>query len=111
MYFGTSSHDFLAMELSGGHLRYIYDVGIGVRLLRSNLRNPVNNNEWHDVAIYWRSLSEHLLRIDDTTLSDVLPQSNFFELQGELYVGGVGMNMYHALPKKVPKFNCVTIGF
>jgi len=54
----ATGRDFLALELFDGQVRYVYDVGGGVRSLRVNLRYSVNDNRWHQVAIVRSTLTE-----------------------------------------------------
>ena len=104
MFCGFLGKDFFAVELSAGQLYYIYDVGFGVRLLHVGTKQPINDNQWHDVSILQLNATEHFLRVDNVTKSQVLPySSNFhFETEMELYVGGVAQKMYPSLPKQVP---------
>ena len=104
MFCGFLGKDFFAVELSAGQLYYIYDVGFGVRLLHVGTKQPINDNQWHDVSILQLNAMEHFLRVDNVTKSQVLPySSNFhFETEMELYVGGVAQKMYPSLPKQVP---------
>jgi len=43
--------DFIAIELLDGRLRYVFDVGSGVRVIRDRLQRPLNDNRWHEVTI------------------------------------------------------------
>lgn len=94
---------YLAVEMSSGHMRYVYNInGLGSHLLRTKSRHPINDNQWHDVAIFWKSVTEHVLQIDNlTAANDVMSESELFELHGDLYIGGVSHQLYSQLPKKV----------
>ena len=96
-------NDFLALELSNGHLRYVYDVGSGPRVIRVHHPHPLNNNKWHDIAILRPTISEHIVRVDDTSASDILPdtRSVHFDMGHRFYLGGVPSEMYDQLPKQV----------
>lgn len=93
----------LAVEMSSGQMRYVYHInGLGSHLLRTKSRHPINDNQWHDVSIFWNSVTELVLQIDNVfTVANVLSESELFELHGELYVGGVSHQLYSQLPKKV----------
>jgi len=43
--------DFIAIELLDGRLRYVFDVGSGVRVIRDRLQRPLNDNRWHEVNV------------------------------------------------------------
>jgi len=45
---GTST-DLIAIELVDGRLRYVFDVGSGVRVIRDRHQAPLNDNRWHEV--------------------------------------------------------------
>lgn len=94
---------YLAVEICSGHMRYVYINGLGSHLLRIKSRHPINDNQWHDVDIFWKSATEHVLQVDDLfTVAYVLSSgSELFELHGLLYVGGVSHQLYSQLPKKV----------
>ena len=50
---GVSRTDFIAIELVDGRLRYVFDVGSGVRIIRDRHRRPINDNRWHEVHAHW----------------------------------------------------------
>lgn len=101
MYSGILGRDFFAVELSVGHLAYVYDVGFGARLLRVSLKLPVNDNRWHDIAILQVNASEMILRVDSVTKSHTLTGGFHFDTNIELYVGGVSQELYNLLPRQV----------
>jgi len=43
------STDLIAIELVEGRLRYVFDVGSGVRVIGDRHRRPLNDNQWHEV--------------------------------------------------------------
>ena len=43
--------DFIAIELLDGRLRYVFDVGSGVRVIRDRLQRPLDDNRWHEVNV------------------------------------------------------------
>ena len=45
----AKSQDFVAIELFEGHLRYVFDVGSGARVIQDRLARPINDNRWHEV--------------------------------------------------------------
>jgi len=42
--------DFIAIELVDARLRYVFDVGSGVRVVRDRRQRPLNDNCWHEVG-------------------------------------------------------------
>lgn len=100
LYNGGKGQDFIAVELVGGRLHYVFNLGDGARSLRSNL--TVNDNRWHVVTIGRPSLRQHSLTIDDSVGTITSTGSNVhLDLDGILYFGGVRRNMYRHLPKAI----------
>lgn len=103
LYSGLPGKDFMAVELVGGQIRYAYDVGNSPRVIRVTLRHPINDNRWHDVAILRPTLAEQILRVDNSSKSDVLHdlRSVYFDMGEEVYVGGIQESMFSTLHKQV----------
>jgi len=117
--------DFIAVELVNGVVRYVFgavtETAAGApssppRVLRANVGGEsLADDAWHEVGILRPTLSQHILRVDDTARSDHLPGADVFRLGGDagwtrlggdagwtrLYVGGVPESMYDALPRHV----------
>ena len=105
--------DFIAVELVNGVIRYIFgtvdtdsDGARAPRVLRANVSESLADDEWHEVSILRPTLSQHILRVDDTARSDNLPDAGVFRLGGDsgwtrLFVGGVPQNMYDVLPRQI----------
>ena len=95
--------DFLALELVDGKLKYIFNVGSGPRIVKANLRQNINDNKWHQIALVRHTLETHMLRVDDTVAYDNLPDGSsvHFDTPPVFYIGGVRDEMYDALPDKV----------
>jgi len=105
--------DFIAVELVNGVVRYVFgkvdgsnDEGPAPRVVRANIRESLADDEWHELSLLRPTLSQHILRVDDTARSDNLPDADVFQLGGDsggtrLYVGGVPENMYDALPRHI----------
>lgn len=99
-----SEKDFLAVELYSGHLRYVFDVGSGTRLIEDRLPGSVNDNRWHEVTLLRPSINQHLLRVDTVVSSDSLPDSRsvHYDLpDDDLYVGGLPLRFFSRLPRQV----------
>ena len=102
--YSGGKHDFLALELSDGHLRYIFNVGNGPRVVLADTKARINDNRWHDVAVVRPALNQHILRVDDTASFDYLPDMKHavhFDMSDRLYVGGIRESMYDGLPTQV----------
>ncbi|XP_050406301.1 neurexin-3 isoform X2 [Patella vulgata] len=96
--------DFFAIELNGGYLYYIYNMGAGAQSIQINSNQKLNNNKWHEVRLLRPELHKQLIRVDDNTPTvDNLggSQALHFDLEGSLFVGGVRKTMYHSLPKVI----------
>jgi len=89
---GNDNGDFLSIELVSGHVRYIFDVGSGVRVLADRLAAPINDNAWHTVSVLRPTVRRQLLIVDRLTNVDELPDSRsvHFDLPNDdLYIGGL----------------------
>ncbi|XP_074654685.1 neurexin-3-like [Tubulanus polymorphus] len=105
-YNAGKGYDFIAIEIVSGILHYVFNTGSGTNLVTSanTHRSPLNDNQWHDVAILRPSLSKQILRLDGqsstfTTANDL--SAVHFDLSGPLFVGGAPKSMFNALPKMV----------
>lgn len=102
--YSEGTEDFICIELVNGHVRYVYNVGSGVRVVRSTLSSPVNDNKWHDVGILRPALHQHILRVDGSATFDNLPDSGsvHFDTDSVLYIGGMkNAHAYTGLPEQV----------
>lgn len=89
---GNDNGDFLSIELASGHVRYMFDVGSGVRVLADRLVAPLNDNAWHTVSVLRPTVRRQLLIVDGRRSIDELPDSRsvHFDLPNDdLYVGGL----------------------
>ena len=103
-YNAGKGNDFLAVELVNGNINYVFNVGSGPRTVTTNIADPLNYNKWHDIVILRPTLQQHILRVDYSyTKTDNLPDSTsvHYDLEGDLYIGGVMKSMYNALPKQI----------
>ena len=58
--------DFLALELVGGAIRYIYRVGGDTsHMVASSEEGSLADNQWHSVGVLRPTLNQHILRVDD----------------------------------------------
>jgi len=92
---GNEDGDFLSVELSSGRVRYVFDVGSGVRVLadRRGAPPPLNDNAWHSVSVERPTVRRQRLVVDGRASVDELPDSRsvHFDLPGgdALHVGGL----------------------
>ena len=100
---GSTDKDYLALEIIEGHIHYTYDVGNRARSLTDRLRRGVADNRWHRVFIQHPTLDLHILRVDDSVVTESLSNSRtvHFDMTDTLYVAGVSTHMFSRLPKLV----------
>lgn len=102
--FNGGRQDFLALELQDGNLHYIYDTGNGARRIFVNTRKKLNDNLWHDVSLIRTSVERQLIRVDDNppTMEDMNDLTSVhFNLDDDLYIGGVKRTMFNTLPSRI----------
>ncbi|XP_019746642.1 neurexin 3b isoform X14 [Hippocampus comes] len=93
--------DFIAVELVKGFIHYVFDLGNGPSLLKGNSDNPLNDNQWHNVVITRDASNTHTLKVDSKSVTQNVNGAKNLDLKGDLFVGGLGPNMYQNLPKLV----------
>ncbi|KAM8946467.1 neurexin-2-beta isoform 12-T12 [Pelodytes ibericus] len=101
LYNGGQGPDFIAVELVKGYIHYVFDLGNGPSLMKGNSERPLNDNQWHSVAVSRDPGNAHTLRIDGRTVTQHSTGASNLDLKGELYIGGLPRNMYVTLPKLV----------
>ncbi|XP_049320190.1 neurexin 3a isoform X13 [Astyanax mexicanus] len=94
-------NDFIAVELVKGYIHYVFDLGNGPNLIKGNSDRPLNDNQWHNVVITRDNSNLHTLKIDAKAVSQVVNGAKNLDLKGDLYIAGLGPNMYNSLPKLV----------
>uniref|UniRef100_A0A4W4F0D0 Neurexin 2 n=1 Tax=Electrophorus electricus TaxID=8005 RepID=A0A4W4F0D0_ELEEL len=93
--------DFIVVELVKGYIHYVFDLGNGPSLMKGNSDKPLNDNQWHNVVVSRDDSNVHMLKIDSRTVTQHSNGARNLDLKGELYIGGVGKNMYNSLPKLI----------
>ncbi|XP_076874270.1 neurexin 3b isoform X3 [Brachyhypopomus gauderio] len=93
--------DFIAVELVKGYIHYVFDLGNGPSLLKGNSDSLLNDNQWHSVVITRDATNTHTLKVDSKSVSQVVKGAKKLDLKGDLFVAGLGPNMYQNLPKLV----------
>ena len=104
LYNAGKGQDFFAMELTGGFLYYVYNMGSGTQRIRVNVNEKLNDNRWHEIRLMRTETYKQLIRVDDNTptVDDLSgAKAIHFDLQDHLFLGGVKKTMYHTLPKKI----------
>lgn len=107
-YNGGAAQDFLAMELVGGKLYFIFSLGSGSKRMLVNSARKLNDNKWHHVSIIRPVIERHIVRVDDNKATSMildLVNNVHYDLAGFLYLGGVPPSMFHKLPKLVKAKN------
>uniref|UniRef100_A0A3Q2ZN71 Neurexin 3b n=1 Tax=Kryptolebias marmoratus TaxID=37003 RepID=A0A3Q2ZN71_KRYMA len=94
-------NDFIAVELVKGFIHYVFDLGNGPSLLKGNSDNPLNDNQWHSVVITRDAANMHTLKVDSKSVTQNVHGAKNLDLKGDLFIGGLGPNMYQNLPKLV----------
>uniref|UniRef100_A0A4W6CAZ5 Neurexin 3b n=1 Tax=Lates calcarifer TaxID=8187 RepID=A0A4W6CAZ5_LATCA len=94
-------NDFIAVELVKGFIHYVFDLGNGPSLLKGNSDNPLNDNQWHNVVIIRDVSNTHTLKVDSKSVTQNVNGAKNLDLKGDLFIGGLGPNMYQNLPKLV----------
>ncbi|CAL8393784.1 unnamed protein product, partial [Arctogadus glacialis] len=94
-------NDFIAVELVKGFIHYVFDLGNGPSLLKGNSDNQLNDNQWHNVVITRDTTNTHTLKVDSKSVTQNVNGAKNLDLKGDLFIGGLGPNMYQSLPKLV----------
>lgn len=100
---GGSGGDYLVLELVAGHVHYAYDTGTGTRHIALDRPGDPNlaDNTWHTLSVLRPDVRRHVLRVDDVTAEDLLAGESrafHYDMDDNVYVGGVEKHMYHSLP-------------
>ncbi|KAG8236177.1 hypothetical protein J437_LFUL013443 [Ladona fulva] len=105
LYNAGRDDNFFAVELVGGHIHYVFDLGDGPVRVRDNARMSLNDGKWHGVTIGRPSPKRHTLMVDDhfafVVTGSGLGVADTFDLDGILYVGGIPRDKYENLPEQI----------
>ncbi|XP_051723418.1 neurexin 3a isoform X12 [Ctenopharyngodon idella] len=93
--------DFIAVELVKGYIHYVFDLGNGPNVIKGNSDRALHDNQWHNVVITRDNSNVHTLKVDAKAVSQVVNGAKNLDLKGDLYIAGLGPNMYNNLPKLV----------
>ncbi|XP_051578005.1 neurexin-3a isoform X3 [Myxocyprinus asiaticus] len=93
--------DFIAVELVKGYIHYVFDLGNGPNVIKGNSERALHDNQWHNVVITRDNSNIHTLKVDAKAVSQVVNGAKNLDLKGDLYIAGLGPNMYNNLPKLV----------
>ncbi|XP_076835086.1 neurexin 3a isoform X18 [Brachyhypopomus gauderio] len=93
--------DFIAVELVKGYIHYVFDLGNGPNLIKGNSDRALHDNQWHNVVITRDNSNLHTLKVDAKAVSQVVNGAKNLDLKGDLFIAGLGPNMYSGLPKLV----------
>nr|XP_023683145.1 neurexin-2-like isoform X2 [Paramormyrops kingsleyae] len=101
LYNSGDGSDFIVVELVKGYIHYVFNLGKGPSLMKGNSEKPLNDNQWHNVIVSRDANNVHMLKIDSRMVTQHTNGARNLDLKGELYLGGVGRNMYNSLPKLI----------
>uniref|UniRef100_A0A672QB78 Neurexin-3a-like n=1 Tax=Sinocyclocheilus grahami TaxID=75366 RepID=A0A672QB78_SINGR len=93
--------DFIAVELVKGYIHYVFDLGNGPNVIKGNSDRALHDNQWHNVVITRDNSNIHTLKVDAKAVSQGINGAKNLDLKGDLYIAGLGPNMYNSLPKLV----------
>uniref|UniRef100_A0A8C1JY80 Neurexin 3a n=1 Tax=Cyprinus carpio TaxID=7962 RepID=A0A8C1JY80_CYPCA len=93
--------DFIAVELVKGYIHYVFDLGNGPNVIKGNSDRALHDNQWHNVVITRDNSNVHTLKVDAKAVSQVVNGAKNLDLKGDLYIAGLGPNMFNSLPKLV----------
>src|SRR5207248_3296784 len=104
LYAGTPTKIYLALEIVDGQFRYVYSVGLNVKVVRVNLKYPLSDNRWHLVSVMHPTSVEHILSVDNSTKTDLLTHislGSHSDHSENMYIGGVPQTFYGSLHRQV----------
>ncbi|XP_054713514.1 neurexin-1-like [Uloborus diversus] len=85
----TAQGDFFAFELLDGHVFLLLNLGSGAVKVKATTRR-VDDGQWHIVSLK-RNGKSGRVTVDESAVDFITPgNSNQLDLEGPLYVGGVG---------------------
>ncbi|KAL0169199.1 hypothetical protein M9458_033795 [Cirrhinus mrigala] len=116
--------------LSFRYIHYVFDLGNGPNVIKGNSDRALHDNQWHNVVITRDNSNVHTLKVDAKAVSQVVNGAKNLDLKGtepakihiimplitalftrasvlsafssgDLYIAGLGPNMYNNLPKLV----------
>lgn len=79
--------DFIALGMTGGHLKGVADLGAGMAIL-NNVKVKLDDDQWHRIRIQVDSKTFEIT-VDSQSVSVSLYGSESLDLVGNLYLGGI----------------------
>ncbi|XP_067134301.1 neurexin 1-like isoform X3 [Centruroides vittatus] len=87
----TAQGDFFAFELLDGHVFLLLNLGSGAVKAKATTRR-VDDGQWHTVSLR-RTGKSGRVTVDESAVDFITPgNSNQLDLEGALYLGGVGVS-------------------
>lgn len=83
---------FMALELSDGVLRFVFELGGGLKVLESERVNSLSDRKWHEVTIKRFDRQKFAMKIDDNKelLIDIGSSTPpLYELEASFVIGGL----------------------
>lgn len=79
--------DFVALGITGGHLKGVADLGNGIETL-NNVKVKLDDDQWHRIRMNVDSNTFEII-VDSQSVSVLLDGSEKLDLVGNLYLGGI----------------------
>jgi hypothetical protein len=99
---GKDFYPFMILELNNGNLKFSFDLGGGLKVLKSDYIYSLNDKNWHEVTIKRWDRSKFAMKVDDAKeiFVDVPPNSRPLTDLESFVIGGIP-NEYHYLVKDI----------
>ncbi|XP_032883469.1 neurexin 3 isoform X6 [Amblyraja radiata] len=94
-------NDFITVELVKGYIHYVFDLGNGPNVIKGNSEKALSDNQWHNVVITRDNSNTHTLKVDASSVTQIINGAKNLDLKGVLYIAGLAQGMYNNLPKLV----------
>ncbi|CAH1790209.1 unnamed protein product [Owenia fusiformis] len=98
----SGSSSFMAVEMKGGYVYYSFHNGYAPITVPANTGRKLDDNKWHFMVINRPSQTNYVFLIDNSpTQVNCRAGSNLFDIQSDMYLGGVPEDSYSNLPSNV----------
>ena len=100
MFNAGKGKDFLAVELTRGHVHYVFNLGYSTVSVRDRAPRPLNDNRWHSVSIGRPSMYSHTLLVDEQHLATANTRGDnlHLDLDGILFLGEKALRLEKLMP-------------
>lgn len=95
LYNAGAGNDVIAVELSNGKVRLVYNLGGQNMFAVVPSKEPLNDNEWHSVQISMSETGQISMKVDDLSVDMTASDGNKrLDLIGNLYIAGLPEGMF-----------------